>query len=139
MRRSKKLIIAAVLAGVLLFGSLGGIALAQDNEDTSQPAAQIEALWDRVSEIYEQKTGVALDQEALKEALAEAQGEMRTQALQNRLQSLVDQDIITQGEADAYLDWWAARPDILVGSGFQGHGGFRGMGGMRGFGGPCLE
>ena len=137
MRRRKKLIIAAVLTAVLLFGTLGGIALAQDNGDSNGPAAKFAALWDRVGEIYQQKTGDALDQEALKEALAEARTEMRVQALEDRLQNLVEEGTITQEEADEYLNWQKARPDVPAGFGFKGRGGFRGMGGMRGFGGPC--
>ena len=34
MRRSKKFVIASVIAGVLLFGSLGGVALANDGDAT---------------------------------------------------------------------------------------------------------
>ena len=37
MTRSKKLIIGTVLIAVLLFGSLGGLALANDGDDDPQP------------------------------------------------------------------------------------------------------
>jgi len=143
MWRRKKLIIVVVLAAVMLVGSIGGVVLAADNGDDSQPEARCGALWDRVSEVYEQKTGVALDQEALKAAFAQAQSDMRaevlqklremeTEALRNRLQNLVDQGKITQGEADQYLEWQQSRPDVSVGFGF------RGMGGPRGWGGRCI-
>ena len=46
MRRSKKIIIAVVLATVLVAGSIGGVALAQENEDGSGFAAKFTALWD---------------------------------------------------------------------------------------------
>jgi len=131
MWRRKKLIIVAVLAAVMLVGSIGGVILAADNGDDSQPEARYGALWDRVSEIYEQKTGVALDQEALKAAFAQAQSDMRTEALQKRLENLVDQGRITQEEADQYLEWQQSRPDVPVKFGFGG------WGGHRGFGGPC--
>jgi hypothetical protein len=138
VRRSKKLIIAAVLAGVLLLASLGGVALAQDNDDDSQPGAFFGALWEKVSVIYEQKTGDTLDQEALKEAFTQAQREVQTEAMQNRLQSMVEEGKITQKQADDYLEWQKAMPeDMPFKFGFGGHGGFRGMGGFRGFGGPC--
>jgi hypothetical protein len=136
MRRSKKLIIAAVVAAVILAGSIGGVALAQDNGDGTGPAAKFAALWDRVGEIYQQKTGDALDQEALKEALAEAQSEMRDEAMKTWLESLVEEGRITQGEADQYLEWWQSKPDVSIGFGSGGRGGFRGMGGPRGFLGP---
>ena len=138
MWRRKKLIVVAVLVAVMLAGSIGGAVLAADNGDDSQPEARYGALWDKVSEIYEQKTGVALDQEALKDAFAQARSEVRDEALQNRLQNLVDEGKIAQEEADQYLEWWQSRPDVLNGFGFGGRGGFRGMGGAHGWGGPCV-
>jgi len=132
MWRRKKLIIVAVLAAVMLVGSIGGVILAADNGDDSQLEARYGALWDKVSEIYEQKTGVALDQEALKAAFAQAQSYMRTEALQNRLENLVEQGKITQGEADQYLEWQQSKPDVPIQFGFRGRCGPR-------FGhGPCL-
>ena len=128
MWRSKKFILATVLGAVLLAGSIGGIALAQtENGDSDQPTT----LFDRVTAILVDK-GVDITSEQLKDAFTQAQSQMRTEALQNRLKGLVDQDKITQGEADQYLEWWQLRPDVPVGFGLRGHGGFRGMGGMRG-------
>jgi len=143
MWRSKKLIIGVVLAAALLFGSLGGVALAADNEDDSQPGAFFGALWDKVCAIYEEKTGDTLDQEALKEAFAGAHSELRLEAMQNRIQSMVEEGKITQEQADEYLNWQKAMPEIADGFGFRGHigfhgmGGLRGIGGMHGFGAPC--
>jgi hypothetical protein len=137
MFRSKKLIVGVVLAVVLLVGSIGGVALANGDDDDSLPEARYGALLDRVSEIYKEKTGVTIDTEELKDAFAEAQSEMRTEALENHLQSLVEQGEITQDEADQYKTWLESKPDFPLGFGFRGHGGFRGMGGMPGFGGPC--
>jgi hypothetical protein len=128
MWRSKKLAIVAALALVVLAGSIGGAVVAQNGDD-SQPEAQHEALLGRVCEIYQEKSGVAIDQELLKDAFAEAQAEMRTEALQNRLESLVNEGKISEDEADQYLEWWQSRPDILVRFGFGGHGGVRGWGG----------
>ncbi len=138
MRRSKKLIIAAVLVAVILAGSIGGAVLANDNEDNNQPAASSSALWDRVAAIYEENTNNALDLQALKDAFAEAQGEMRAQAVQDRLNSLVEQGKITPEEAKELQDWWNLKPkDVPFEFGFGGSRGFRGMGGPRGFWGPC--
>ena len=138
MWRSKKFIIVAVLAAVMLVGTISGVVVAADNGDDSEPEAQHEALLDRVCEIYQENTGVAIDQEALKDAFAQAQSEMQIGALETWLQSLVEEGEITQAQADEYLDWWQAKPDISFGFGFGGRGGFRGMGGMRGFGWPCV-
>ncbi len=121
MWRSKKLAIVAALALVVLAGSIGGVVVAQ-NRDDSQPEAQHEALLARVCEIYQEKSGVAIDQELLKDSFAEAQAEMRDEAVQNRLANLVEKGRITQDEADQCLEWWQARPDVAGGFGFRGMG-----------------
>ena len=138
MWRSKKFILIAVLAAVVLAGSIGGIVLAADNGDASQPGAKHGALLDRVFEIYEQKTGVAIDQEALKDAFAQARSEMQAAAMEARLAKMVENGVIDETQAEELQEWWQSRPDdVPFGPGLRGPGGFRGMGGMRGFGGPC--
>jgi len=116
----------------------GGVIAAGDDsssntEDQSQTTDRHQALLDRACAIYEEKTGVAIDSAQLKDALDQAQSEMRDEALESRLQNLVDEGKITQEEADQYLEWWQSRPDIelpLPGPGGHGPGG--GM--MRGGG-----
>ena len=132
MWRSRKFIIVAVLAIMLLSASIGGIALAANNGDNSQPKAPDGDILEKVCAIYQQDTGVAIDQEALKNAFAQAQSEMQKEREQARLQYLVEQGEITQEQADKYLEWWQSRPDVPAGFGFPGHGGFRGAGGP-----PC--
>ena len=155
MWRSKKFIIGAVLAVVVLAGSLGGVALAQ-TESVSDGSGK--TLLARVAEI------LGIDQQKLEDAFAQARTDMRDEAFQK----LVDEGKITQEQADQYKVWLQARPDMepfrqqlkewqqlrpeipselkewLEASpdmpfrfGFKGFGGFRGMGGMHGFGGPC--
>lgn len=138
MWRSKKLIIIALVAAVILVGSIGGVALAVDNRGNSQPqaSANVEAssnvtVWDRVATILK-GNGVNVTSEQLKTAFTKAQGELQTEGMQKRLQSMVEQGTITQQQADAYLNWWKTKPDVPAGFGFKGHGGFRGMGGMMG-------
>ena len=135
MWRSKKLIIGVVLAVVIVAGSIGGVVVAADNGDDSQPEAKYQALLDRICAIYQEKTGVAIDSQVLKDSFAQAQNELRIEALQNRLQNLVEQEKITQQQADDYLEWQQARPDVPFGF---GHGVFRVRGRMHGFGVPCL-
>ena len=141
MWRRKKLVVVAVLATAVLAGSIGGAVIAADNGEDGNPEAALGTLLDRVCAIYEEKTGVAIDQEALKDAFDQAQSEMRTEALETWLQSLVEAGKITQEQADEYLQWQQARPDVPLGPGpnahgrFRGHGGFRGMGGCRVWGG----
>ena len=112
MWRSKKFIVIAVLVVVMLVGGIGRTVLAADDGDDSQPEARCGALWDKVSEIYEQNTGVALDQEALEDAFVQAQSEMRDEALDSYLQNLVDQGKITQEQADQFKAWLQAKPDM---------------------------
>ena len=147
MWRSKKfIIIVAVVAAVVLVGGIGGIAYAQ-NSDDSQPKARCGAMLDKVCEIYQEKTGVAIDQEALKDAFMQAAGEMRPEglqkppkmgpeAMQDRLQNLVTEGKLTQEQLDALQEWWDSKPDVPFGPPgpgmFHKHGGFPGMGGP-----PC--
>ena len=132
MWQSKKFIIVTVLAVVLLSGSIVGVALAANNGDDTQAKAPAEDILGKVCAIYQQKTGVAIDQEALKAAFAQAQSEMQKEREKAHLQDLVDQGKITQEQADEYLKWWQSKPDVPVGFGFPGHGGFPGKGG------PCV-
>ena len=129
-QRSKKFIIAAVLAGVVLVGTIGATVFANDDGDSNQPGALFGALWDRVCAIYEDNTGTAIEPEALKDAFAQAQNEMRIEAMENRLQNLVDESKITQDEADQYKEWWQSKPDVPFGPGLRGPGGFRGFGSL---------
>ena len=152
MWRSKKFIIAVSVA-VLLAGSIGGVVLAADTEGSSQLEARHGQFMDKVCEIYEQDTGVSIDQEALKAAFTQAAGEMRAEimqnrpeigpeamqnrpeigpeAMQNRLQNLVDEGKITQEQMEELQEWWDSKPDVTFGFGHPGHGKFPGMGG------PC--
>ena len=123
MWRNKKFIISAVVIAMLLVGVIGSIAIAADDGDDSGIETKFEALWNRVGEIYQEKTGVALDQEALKESIAQAQKEMREEALDTYLQNLVDEGKITQEQAEQYKTWWQARPDMPFPNSFPRFGG----------------
>ncbi|MFW6102279.1 MAG: hypothetical protein ACOC6O_01305 [Chloroflexota bacterium] len=110
--RKRKWFIPVVVVSVLLIGGIvgGAVALADDS-DTADPH---QMLVDRVAAIYEEETGVAIDSEQLKSALDQARSEIRGEALENRLQDLVDDGQITQDEASQYLEWWQSRPDIKL-------------------------
>lgn len=154
MWRSKKFLLVALLAAVVLVGSIGGVVLAQTgSEDGSQP----KTLLARVATI------LGIDQQKLEDAFAQAQSEMRDEALQK----LVDEGKITQEQADQYKawlqaqpdmtqyreqlrewqqarpgmppelkEWQEARPDVPFGFGFRGRGGFHGPCGFGGWGAP---
>jgi hypothetical protein len=166
MWRSKKFIIIAVLTVLVLGLTLGGVAMAQaDDEDTSpSQTANVTSFLDKVAEIYQQNTGVTIDREELQKAFTEARQAIKDEALDNFLQKLVTDGKITQEQADQFKtwsdsrptfptdefkQWWDARPDIpgLFGQG-NGNNGMpfggmhRGMGrfgmGFR-FGAGCAQ
>ena len=125
MRRSKKLILVAVLAAVVLLGSIGGIALAQ----TGTGGSTGKTLLARVAAILN------MEQPKLEAAFAQAQKEMRDEALTNRLNDLVKQGKINQDQANQYQKWVQSKPSLPGGFGFPGmgpRGGFRGFGGHMG-------
>jgi hypothetical protein len=147
LSKNKKVLIGAVLVAVLLVGSVGGVVLAADNGGDDGSDGRLSSHFDRVCELYQEKTGVALDVDALKESLAEARSEMCENAperlekapgmrgedtdsgdrvhptMQDRLQNLIEEGKITQEQADEYQQWWDSKPDIGAGFGFRGHRG----------------
>lgn len=124
---SKKMIIIAVSVAVLLVGSIAGVVFAA-NGDNNQSKVQGEDLLAKVCTIYQQKTGVTIDEATLKDAFAQAGSEMQLEREQTRLQDQVTQGKITQDQADQYLKWWQSRPNLPDGFGFRGGGGFPGHG-----------
>lgn len=134
MWRSKKFIIAIVLVVVVAVGSIGGVALAQDNEEDNR-TAEFGNVLERVCAIYEENTGVAIDQEALREAFAQAQSEIKAAAVEARLTKMVENGVIDEAQAQELLEWWEARPDIPIVAGMGGHR-LQGFGGSGGFGPP---
>jgi hypothetical protein len=128
---NKKSIIIAVSVAVLLIGSIAGVVLAQGNDENSQSQAQGEDLLAKVCAIYQQNTGVTIDETALKTAFTQAQDELQLAREKAQLQNMVDQGKITQDQADQYLSWWQSRPSVPFGFGGGFHAGFPGRGG------PC--
>ena len=99
MWRSKKFIIVAVLAAVVLVGSTAGVVLAQTG---STDTTSGKTLLARVATI------LGIDQQKVESAFTQAQTEMRDEALQK----LVNEGKITQEQADKYKAWLQARPDM---------------------------
>ncbi len=144
--RKHKWFIPVVLSIVLIGGITGGVMVAADDgsntvDQQSQLADRYQQLLDRACAIYQENTGTTIDSEQFKAALKQAQGELREEALESRLQDLVENGKLTQEEADNYLEWWQSRPDIqLPLPGLDGPGPRGGMMCGRGFGpwgGPC--
>ena len=117
--RKRKWFIPVVLSIVLIGGIAGGVMVAADDSSSnvdqhSQPSDRYQALLDRACAIYEERMGVPINSDELKNALDQAQGELKEEALESRLQNLVGDGKMTQEEADNYLEWWQSRPDIEV-------------------------
>jgi hypothetical protein len=105
MWRRKKFIIVAVLATtVLLVGSIGGLAFAQTGSTDNTTSGK--TLLARVATI------LGIDQQKVENAFAQAQREMRDEALDSYLKNLVDQGKITQQQADQYKAWVKSSPDM---------------------------
>jgi hypothetical protein len=142
--RKRKWFIPVVVLFVVLIGGIAGGMIAAADSGSSDPAAQnltgngYQALLDRACAIYQDNTGVAIDSGQLANALKQARGEMRGDALRSWLQSLVNQGKITQEQASQYLEWWQSRPDVQLP--LPGHGPRRGMiwgADFQGWGGLC--
>ena len=102
MWKSKKFILIAVLAVLVLVGSLAGVAFAQTG---SASEGSGKTLLARVAAI------LGIDQQKVENAFAQAQTEMRDEALDNQLKSMVEKGKMTQEQADQYKAWVKARPD----------------------------
>jgi hypothetical protein len=124
----KKFLLIALLVVVVLGGTLGGIAIAQANDQgtgQSDNTSQFTTLLDKVVSHYLQDTGVTINAQDLAKAFTEAQQDIRSGALDNYLNNLVTNGKITQDQANQFKNWLNTKPDIPGLPGFGG--GFRGM------------
>jgi hypothetical protein len=111
MWKNKKFIIIAILVVLVVGGSLGGIAIAQaDDQSSSANETAVSSFMSKVAEIYEQNTNVPINADELQKAFIEAGQAMKSQALDNYLQKLVDEKKISQEDADNFKAWLAERP-----------------------------
>ena len=135
-QKKKWIIVGGVIALVVVgAGITGGIAYAQSsgssNSTTNNPG---KALADRVADILK------LDRTTVENAFAQAEKDMKNDAVKTYLDRLVQAGKMTQAEADKYLQWWQSRPQTpqglnlpqMPGGKFMGPGGFPGMMGKRG-------
>ena len=127
MKKSKKLIIIAVITVLVLGGILGGVAIANADEPTTTTApaevpavADINALAQRIADAYEANTGVAIDAQELVNAFEDVQQDIRSEALDAYLDKLVEAGKITDTQAQEFKDWIEARPDVPIGPGLHG-------------------
>ena len=119
------LVIAVVAVAVISFS----IALAQGNEgddsNASKPAITVAEI-------------LGLDTAVVDDAIKQAREELRDEAIQKKLNALVEKGRLTQERADEYLNWIQSRPEGIpaIGKHFFGkrgdHKGWKSHGGFFG-------
>ena len=130
---NRRWLFAVLLVGLLAAGATGGAVLAHNNGGP-QGESRFGELSSRVAAI------LGLDEETVQDAFQQAVLQIRDEALQERLDLLVESGRLTQEQADEYGDWLQSRPDSLAPGlgphlfgGLGGHG-LRGRGhALRGF------
>ena len=118
--KKRWIFISAVLA-TLVIAITGGAIMAQDTGNTE--TSEERSFAGRVADI------LGLDEQTVSDAMEQVKEEMRDEAIQHKLDTLVEKGLMTQEEADEYGDWIRSMPDI-------GHnfGGFGHRSHKRGFG-----
>lgn len=136
----RKWLMLPLVTGILAAGITGATVLAH-NENGEQESPK-DAVAAKVAAIL----GIE-DEQSVKDALKEATQEVRSERLQHRFDDMVEAGRLTQDQADAYLEWYEARPEgpnllrkghrlFGFGGGSDGEdGGPRHRFGGRGFGG----
>jgi len=116
MKRGKKIALIALMAVVALAGTIGGVAMAQSGDDETTTTSENNrfAYLERVCEIYQEKTGVALDVDTLKEACTQAGEERREQVCNQFRQHLIDEGILTEEQLAELEAWLQSKPDLPI-------------------------
>ena len=106
------LTIAVVAVAIISFS----IALAQGNEGGD---SNVSKLATKVAEI------LGLDTAVVDDAIKQAREELRDEAIQKKLDALVEKGRLTQEQADEYLNWIQSKPEGIpaIGKRFFGKSG----------------
>ena len=116
-------IVVTLLVGALALGITGGTVLAQ--EDGAGGDSQVGSFVSQVAGI------LGLDETQVKDAFQQARGELQDEAIQRKLDLMVERGRLTQEQADEYLEWYLSRPEglptIFPHRGSGGHAFHRGM------------
>lgn len=130
----RRWLVVSLLVGVLSLAVAGGTILAQSDEDGE--GSLIKSFAARVATI------LGLDEDTVQDAFDQANREMHDEGLEQKLDQMVEEGLISPEDKDAQLDWYKSRPDSIVPGfpGMKGHG-FRGRGPSRGmwFGGDMQQ
>ena len=101
--------IAVVAVAIISFS----IALAQGNEGSDSNASKLAT---KVAEI------LGLDTTVVDHAIKQAREELRDEAIQNKVNALVENGKLTQEQADEYLNWIQSKPEGIPAIGKQSFG-----------------
>ena len=101
----RKWLMIPIVTGLLAAGLTGASVLAH-NEDGENESPR-ETVAAKVAEIL----GIE-DEQTVKDALQQATQEVRMDKLEHRLDHMVENEVLTEEQADEYLAWYAARPDV---------------------------
>lgn len=110
MKRSRKILLAVLLATVVLAGSISGVALAADGDDEDGPATEFGNFMDRVIELYQEKTGATIDKDKLHESLNESMEELGDRPRIQVRQRVLDD--LTEEQREALDEWLESRPEF---------------------------
>ena len=122
MKKLSALIAMAMAVAAIAVVSLG-VALAQGPKGDGSVAG---SLATRVAEI------LGLDAAVVGDALSQARRELRDEAVQEKLNALVEKELITQKQADEKRSWFQSKPEWNSANGKQffrkmeHHGGWKG-------------
>jgi hypothetical protein len=121
--KKRKWFIVSIIVLALILTVGGGVVYAQtssaaDNGTGDSFAARVAAI-------------LGIDQAQVEDAFDQARKEMREEALDSRLQKMVEEGTITQEQADQYKEWAESRPDVPAELDAQRGAGF--FGGDKGF------
>ena len=107
MSKKMKTLVAVVVALLVLTVGSTAMVIAQDEEPAPPPTPEIEsnAFLQKVAEIL----GISVEE--LISIFQEARQEMRQDAFQRFLNRAVEEERITEEEAQQILEWWEQRPE----------------------------
>ena len=126
--RKRYWLTGTIVAAVMVLGIMGGVAMAQETSDEDGDSEK-KSFAARVADI------LGLDETTVQDAIDQARAEMQEEALQAKLDWLVENGHMTQDQADEYKTWIESKPEGLSPRMFGGFGKKHHRFGGRGSGG----